>query len=94
MQTYINDMKSACKHKGVADNNNAYEAFDNGFKQIGLLPEVFAIETQMASNLGDRKKARDVYRLSDKFGENMDNPKVKGLLKESGGKMFMSERQW
>jgi len=48
----------------------------------------------MASNLGDRKKARDVYRLSDKFGENMDNPKVKGLLKESGGKMFMSERQW
>lgn len=24
----------------------------------------------------------------------MDNPKVKGLLKESGGKMYMSERQW
>jgi len=90
----INDMKKACKFTGVADSNNSFEAFDKSFKQIGHLPEVFAIETQVYSIKGDKRGARDVYKLSDRFGDNMDNPKVKGLLKESGGKMYMSERQW
>lgn len=37
---------------------------------------------------------RDVYKLSEKFDSVMDDPRVKGILKESGGKMYMSERRW
>lgn len=48
----------------------------------------------MHAKRNDRRKTRDVYKLSERFETVMDDPRVKGILKESGGKMYMSERQW
>jgi len=46
----------------------------------------------MHAKRNDRRKTRDVYKLSERFETVMDDPRVKGILKESGGKMYMSER--
>lgn len=95
LQTMITEMKQTCKLPGVGVSNEAYEAYDTTKTNLmGLLLEVFAIEIQMHAKRNDRRKTRDVYKLSERFETVMDDPRVKGILKESGGKMYMSERQW
>lgn len=35
-----------------------------------------------------------IYNLSQKFGSVIDDPRVQGIIRECGGKMYMSEKRW
>jgi len=90
LQDMINEMKLACKHKDKLE-DTSYQAYDTTKTNLlGLLLETFSIEIQMYSMTKNKQKTRDVYKLSQKFESVMDDPRTKGILKASGGKMFMS----
>jgi len=35
-----------------------------------------------------------VYTLAQKFSSTIEDPRVIGIIKECGGKMYMSEKKW
>ena len=35
-----------------------------------------------------------IFRLSQHFSSTIEDPRVIGVIKECGGKMFMAERKW
>jgi COP9 signalosome complex subunit 2 len=37
---------------------------------------------------------RAVYSISQSFSGVIEDPRVIGIIKESGGKMYMSEKRW
>ncbi len=37
---------------------------------------------------------RAVYSLSQNFVSVIEDPRVVGIIKESGGRMYMSEKRW
>lgn len=89
----INEMKQSCKLKGTPANVDTYESYDTSAQKsnlLGLLLEALSLEIQMYSKKNDKRKTRDVYKLSQQFDSVMDDPRTKGILKESGGRMFMS----
>ena len=37
---------------------------------------------------------RAIYSLSKEFTSTIEDPRVVGIIKESGGRMYMSEKRW
>lgn len=86
-------MKQVCKHPNTPANDDSFKSYDTSSSKsnlLGLLLEALSLEIQMYSKKNDKRKTRDVYKLSQQFDSVMDDPRTKGVLKESGGKMFMS----
>ena len=44
--------------------------------------------------LKDTRMMKSVFNLTEKFDAIIDDPRVMGILKECGGKMYMSEKNW
>lgn len=45
----------------------------------------------------ERKEARrmkEVFQMTEKFTSVIEDARVVGIIKECGGKMYMSERKW
>jgi COP9 signalosome complex subunit 2 len=55
------------------------------------LLEVYAIEIQMYSEMGNNKKLKALYNKSLKVRSAVPHPKIMGIIRECGGKMHMSE---
>lgn len=62
----------------------------------GLLLEVYALEIQMYTETGDKKKLKELYERSSSLIENalVPNPRITGIIRECGGKMNMREGSW
>ena len=80
------------------ERDQGYMSFD---KQKGnLLMELFSLEIQMCIEKKETKKMKEVWQIVEKiqndknFGTVIEDPKVMGLIKECGAKMYMSERRW
>lgn len=37
---------------------------------------------------------KEVFQLTEKFSSVIDDPRVVSIIKECGGKMYMSEKKW
>ena len=59
-----------------------------------MLLEVFAFEIQMCIELKEQRRMKLVFRLSQNFASTIEDPRVIGVIKECGGKMFMAEKKW
>jgi COP9 signalosome complex subunit 2 len=59
-----------------------------------LLLEVFALEIQMCIETKEQRRMKDVFILTEKFTSVIEDPRVVGIIKECGGKMYMSEKRW
>ena len=55
---------------------------------------VFAIEIQMCVERKEQRRMKDIFLLSQKFTSGFEVPRVTGIIKECGGKMYMSEKRW
>lgn len=59
-----------------------------------LLLEVFALEIQMCIETKEQRRMKEIFQLTEKFSSVIEDPRVQGIIKECGGKMYMSERKW
>lgn len=59
-----------------------------------LLLETFAIEIQMCQVTKDKKRMNRVYPQTTKLIAVINDPRVMGIIKECGGKMYMAEKKW
>lgn len=53
--------------------------------------EVFALEIQMYNEMKNHKKLREIYERSLRVRAAISHPRIQGVIRECGGKMFMSE---
>jgi len=60
----------------------------------GLLLEIYALEIQMYNETKDYKKLKDIYYASSSVKNAIPHPRILGVIKECGGKMWMREKQW
>ncbi|KAG0661988.1 hypothetical protein C6P46_003693 [Rhodotorula mucilaginosa] len=56
--------------------------------------EVYALEIQMYGELKNNKKLREIYEKSLRVRSAIPHPRIQGVIRECGGKMYMSEKDW
>lgn len=55
--------------------------------------ETYAVEIQYCAATNNTKKMKEVYNKTTNLQGAINDPRIMGVIKESGGKMFMSEKQ-
>ena len=55
---------------------------------------MFALEIQMCIETKEQRRMKEVFQMTEKFSSVIEDPRVQGIIKECGGKMYMSERKW
>ncbi len=70
-------------------NSHAYDQ-----SKSNLLLEVFALEIQMCSQMKNNARMKSVYNETQKLSSVINDPRVIAIIKETGGKIFMSEKKW
>ncbi|KAI0361120.1 PCI-domain-containing protein [Trametes cingulata] len=68
-------------------------ADDQAQKGTQLL-EIYALEIQMHNERKNYKKLKEIYNASNSVRSAIPHPRIMGVIKECGGKMWMGERQW
>ncbi|KAH9949376.1 PCI domain-containing protein [Amylocystis lapponica] len=58
------------------------------------LLEIYALEIQMHNEMRNFKKLKEIYNASNSVRSAIPHPRIMGVIKECGGKMWMGERQW
>lgn len=58
------------------------------------LLEVYALEIQMHTEQGNKKKLKELYLQALAVKSAIPHPRILGVIRECGGKMHMRERQW
>ncbi|KAK1925355.1 endopeptidase [Papiliotrema laurentii] len=59
-----------------------------------LLLELYAIEIQMYSDLKETRKLKEIYGASMQVKNAIPHPRIMGVIRECGGKMWMMEKAW
>jgi COP9 signalosome complex subunit 2 len=55
------------------------------------LQEIYALEIQMYNETKNYKKLKEIYYASGQVTSAISHPRVVGVIKECGGKMWMRE---
>ncbi|THV06570.1 PCI-domain-containing protein [Dendrothele bispora CBS 962.96] len=71
----------------------AGEGEDQSQRGTQLL-EIYALEIQMYNETRNFKKLKEIYNASNNVRSAIPHPRIMGVIKECGGKMWMGERQW
>jgi len=58
------------------------------------LLEIYALEIQMYNETKNFRKLKEIYNASNSVRSAIPHPRIMGVIKECGGKMWMGERQW
>ena len=57
------------------------------------LLEIYALEIQMYNETKNYKKLKEIYNASNSVRSAIPHPRILGVIKECGGKMWMGERR-
>jgi COP9 signalosome complex subunit 2 len=82
----ITELKENCRLP------NDPSSFDQS--KANLLQDVFALEIQMCSLTKNNQRMKRVYPQTLNLNSVINDPRAIGIIKECGGKMFMSEKKW
>lgn len=58
------------------------------------LLEIYALEIQMYNETRNFKKLKEIYNATNNVRSAIPHPRIMGVIKECGGKMWMGERLW
>ncbi|KAI6012541.1 PCI domain-containing protein [Pisolithus orientalis] len=58
------------------------------------LLEIYALEIQMHNEMRNVKKLKEIYNAANNVRSAIPHPRIMGVIKECGGKMWMAERRW
>jgi COP9 signalosome complex subunit 2 len=87
LDSLLQDLKDSCKVVG-----GAAAAFDQS--KSNLLLEVFALEIQLCAAVKNNGRMKQVYGQAQKLNSVINDPRVTAIIRETGGKIFMSEKKW
>ncbi|KAI7899148.1 uncharacterized protein BX663DRAFT_518715 [Cokeromyces recurvatus] len=73
--------------------NYGDDGTDDQRKGTHLL-EILALEIQMYTETKNNKKLKDLYQQCLSVKSAIPHPRIMGVIRECGGKMHMSEKQW
>ncbi|KAI8812148.1 PCI domain-containing protein [Cladochytrium replicatum] len=59
-----------------------------------LLLEIFALQIQMYTETKNNKKLKELYHQCLSVKSAIPHPRIMGVIRECGGKMHMSEKEW
>ncbi|KAG6883700.1 hypothetical protein C0992_008068, partial [Termitomyces sp. T32_za158] len=83
--------------KLIRDLHNATGSINDGDDQSQRgtqLLEIYALEIQMYNETKNLKKLKEIYNATNDVRSAIPHPRIMGVIKECGGKMWMGERQW
>lgn len=66
----------------------------DGQSQGTLMLELLALEVQMYREVGNIKKVKETYNAAMRIKNAIPHPRTMGVIRESGGKMHMTESRW
>ena len=58
------------------------------------LLEIYALEIQMHTEMKNTKKLKIVYNQCLGVKSGIPHPRIMGIIRECGGKMYMSQKEW
>ncbi|KAF5384946.1 hypothetical protein D9615_001144 [Tricholomella constricta] len=76
-----------------AATGSSNEGDDQSQRGTQLL-EIYALEIQMYNETRNFKKLKEIYNATNDVRSAIPHPRIMGVIKECGGKMWMGERQW
>ncbi|EAU92264.2 MYC1 [Coprinopsis cinerea okayama7 len=77
-------------HAATAASSDADDQSQRGTQLL----EIYALEIQMYNETKNYKKLKEIYNASNNVRSAIPHPRIMGVIKECGGKMWMGERQW
>jgi COP9 signalosome complex subunit 2 len=77
-------------HNATNSNNDIDDQSQRGTQLL----EIYALEIQMYNETRNFKKLKEIYNASNAVRSAIPHPRIMGVIKECGGKMWMGERQW
>ncbi|KAI8890880.1 PCI-domain-containing protein [Backusella circina FSU 941] len=80
----LKELRAACQKDDGTDDQR---------KGTHLL-EVLALEIQMYTETKNNKKLKELYQQCLSVKSAIPHPRIMGVIRECGGKMHMSEKQW
>ncbi|KAJ3414073.1 COP9 signalosome complex subunit 2 [Chytridiales sp. JEL 0842] len=80
----LRQLHSACRNDDGSDDQ----------KKGTLLLEIFALEIQMHTETKNNKKLKALYQQCLHVKSAIPHPRIMGVIRECGGKMHMSEKEW
>ncbi|KAJ9100487.1 hypothetical protein QFC21_003526 [Naganishia friedmannii] len=89
LKSTLKALHQACEPSGSASGTSAEDQ-----TRGSLLLEVYAIEIQMYSELRETKKLKSIYEATLRVRSAIPHPRIMGVIRECGGKMWMAERSW
>lgn len=89
----LSDLKDNCVDRNTQTNPRLDPSRYDQSKG-NLLLEVFALEIQMCTAQKNNQRMKHVYPQTLNLNSVINDPRVLGIIKECGGKMYMSEKRW
>ncbi|KAL7417744.1 PCI domain-containing protein [Mrakia frigida] len=89
MKLVLNDLHAFC----VPSTSSSGTSSEDQSKGTILL-EVYALEIQMYSELKDYRKLKEIYKAAIQVKSAIPHPRIMGVIRECGGKMWMGEKNW
>jgi COP9 signalosome complex subunit 2 len=90
------ELKHACRTpeaqaSGITDftDFNQYDV-----SKGNLLLEAFALEIQMCIETREQRRMKEIFQTTKRFSVVIEDPRVVGIIKECGGKIYMTEKRW
>lgn len=58
------------------------------------LLEAYALEIQLCTLTKNSKRMKDIFKKTEVLNADVTDPRIIGVIRESGSKMYMSEKSW
>jgi len=80
----LRELHKSCEHPDGSDDQ----------KKGSQLVDIYALEIQMYTATKNNKKLKDLYQKALEIKSAIPHPRIMGIIRECGGKMHMSEKEW
>lgn len=89
LRALLKELHEACAVDATGSGTSAEDQ-----SRAAMLLEIYAAEIQMYSELKEGKKMKSVYEATLRVKSAISHPRIMGVIRECGGKMWMAERNW
>mmetsp|Transcript_1712 Transcript_1712/g.5927 ORF Transcript_1712/g.5927 Transcript_1712/m.5927 type:complete len:443 (-) Transcript_1712:201-1529(-) len=84
VEALLDELKRSCRHE---------DGSDDAAKGTHLL-DVYALEIQLCSETEDLARMREVYPRTVHLNAAVADPRIMGVIREEGGRMYMRQSAW
>jgi len=83
-ESTIQELIKSCQHPDGQDDSSKAQS----------LIEAYALEIQVCTLKKNNKRLKEVFKRCEALNADVSDPRIIGVIKESGSKMYMSEKLW